>query len=188
MLVADNILNSNFFQLFDIPPVYEVDLDKIKQLYVTLQSRLHPDNFAMGSDMEKRLSMQQTSHLNEAMQTLKDPVLRAAYLLKLNAIDINLENETTMDAAFLMQQLALRESLEEIKHSALPAQEGLDKLDRIYRDVNEKIKMVMADFSASFDAGKFDEAREWLRKLQFLQKAKKEVSALSADIEDGLMG
>jgi len=186
--VTDNILNSNFFQLFDVPPVYEVDLDKIQQRYMTLQSRLHPDNFAMGSDMEKRLSMQQTSHLNEAIQTLKDPVLRAIYLLKLNDIDVNIENETTTDMAFLMQQLALRESLEKIKSSSLSAAEILDKLDQIYRDVNEKIKTVMVDFSASFDAGQFDQAREWLRKLQFLQKAKQEVGELSADVEDRLMG
>ncbi len=194
-IATENMLLNNFFELFDIPVAFDIDQKKIKQQYMELQSRVHPDKFASADDAEKRLSMQQTSFINEAMQTLKDPVLRASYLLKLKGMDINLENETTMDAAFLMQQLEMREVLEKVKARSTSMAgnnegdltESLDQLDDMRSDVNRKIATTMTSFSDAYEKDALDDAREWIRKLQFLQKAKYEVSALSADIEDELM-
>ena len=181
--MAKDILNSNFFELFGIPVSYDVDLNKIQQQYMTLQKQVHPDKFASGSDLEKRISMQQTSWINEAKSTLKDPVLRASYLLKLRGIDFSLENETTMDAGFLMQQLEMRESLENIKNETDP----LAALDSLAEKVKASTVVMMEGFAESLDNDQLDDAREWIRKLQFLQKAKKEINALSAEIEDELM-
>ena len=181
--MSEEILTSNFFELFGLPVSYDVDLNQIQQQYMTLQKRVHPDNFANGSDQEKRLSMQQTSWINEAQATLKDPVLRAIYLLKLNDVDFSLDNETTMDAAFLMQQLEMRERLENIKSEADP----LDRLDDIAKDVTAATKTMMESFAQCFESEQLDEAREWIRKLQFMQKAKNEIDQLAADIEDELM-
>ena len=150
---------------------------------MALQKQVHPDKFASGSDLEKRISMQQTSWINEAKSTLKDPVLRASYLLKLRGIDFSLENETTMDAAFLMQQLELRESLENIKNETDP----LAALDSLAEKVKASTVVMMEGFAQSLDNDQLDDAREWIRKLQFLQKAKKEINVLSAEIEDELM-
>ncbi|NOR42002.1 MAG: Fe-S protein assembly co-chaperone HscB [Gammaproteobacteria bacterium] len=181
--MSKDILSSNFFELFGLPVSYDVDLNKLQQQYMALQKQVHPDKFASGSDLEKRISMQQTSWINEAQSTLKDPVLRASYLLKLRGIDFSLENETTMDAAFLMQQLEMRESLENIKNETDP----LESLDSIAEKVKASTVVMMDGFSQSLDNDQLDDAREWIRKLQFLQKAKKEINALSAEIEDELM-
>jgi len=181
--VSKDILTSNFFELFDLPVSYDVDLSKIQQHYMALQKQVHPDKFASGTDQEKRLSMQQTSWINEAQATLKDPVLRATYLLKLKGTDINLENETTMDVVFLMQQLELRERLENIKNEDDP----LDVLDGLSKELKSSIDDMMKGFSQSYEADQIDDAREWIRKLQFMQKAIKEINTLSADIEDELM-
>ncbi len=181
--MSKDILSSNFFELFERPVSYEVDLNQVQKKYMDLQKQVHPDKFANASDAEKRLSMQQTSWINEAQTTLKDPVLRATYLLKLKGTDINLENETTMDAAFLMQQLEIRERLEHIKKEDDP----LDALDAMAKELKVASNDVMAGFSASYEAEQIDDAREWIRKLQFMQKAKKEIDRLTADIEDELM-
>jgi len=148
-----------------------------------LQKQVHPDKFANGTDLEKRLSMQQTSWINEAQATLKDPVLRAIYLLKLKGVDFTLENETTMDAAFLMQQLEMRERLENIKNESDP----LAALDVLAKEVKTSTNVMMQNFARSFEEEKLNDAREWIRKLQFMQKAKKEINLLFADIEDELM-
>ncbi len=181
--MSKDILNSNFFELFELPVSYEVDLNKVQQHYMALQKLVHPDKFANGSDQEKRLSMQQTSWINEAQTTLKDPVLRAIYLLSLKGTDINLENETTMDAAFLMQQLETRERLENIKNESDP----LAALDVMAKELKSSTGDMMKSFAQSYDADQIDDAREWIRKLQFMQKAKKEINTLTADIEDALM-
>ena len=180
-MTTKEILTSNFFELFDIPVSYEVDLKKVQQHYMDLQMQVHPDRFANGSDQEKRLSMQQTSWLNEAQATLKDDVLRASYLLKLSGLDINLENETTVDMAFLMQQLEMRERLENINREAF---DSLDELDVMAKEVKRTSADMMAAFSQSYQDNNFDEAREWISKLQFMQKAKKEINKITAEIED----
>jgi molecular chaperone HscB len=181
--VPKDILTSNFFELFDLPVSYDVDLTQLQQHYMKLQKQLHPDRFVNGSDLEKRLSMQHTSWINEAQTTLKDPVLRACYLLKLKGMDVRLENETTMDAAFLMQQLEIRESLEKIKDETEP----LDALDSMAKEIKNSTNEMKKGFAESYTAGQFNDAREWIRKLQFLKKAKNEVNTLTADIEDELM-
>ncbi len=149
-----------------------------------LQKQVHPDKFANASDQEKRLSMQQTSWINEAQTTLKDPVLRATYLLKLKGTDIKLENETTMDAVFLMQQLEMRERLEHIKKENDP----LGVLDAMAKELKSSSSDMMKSFSQCYEADQIDDAREWIRKLQFMQRAKKEINTLTADIEDEMMG
>lgn len=181
--MSKDILNCNFFELFDLPVSVEVDLNKVQQQYMALQKKVHPDRFSQANDAQKRLSMQQTSWLNEAQTTLKDPVLRASYLLKLKGVDINLENETTMDAAFLMQQLEMRERLENIKKENDP----VAVLDAMLSEIKESTSAMMQGFAESYESDKLDEAREWIRKLQFLNKAKKQVNTLIADIEDELM-
>lgn len=181
--MSKDILNSNFFELFELPVSYEVDFNQVQQYYMALQKQVHPDKFANSSDQEKRLSMQQTSWINEAQSTLKDPVLRAIYLLKLKGTDINLENETTMDAAFLMQQLETRERLENVKKEDDP----LAALDDMAKELKASTSSMMKGFAQSYEAGQIDDAREWIRKLQFMQKAKKEINSLTADIEDELM-
>lgn len=179
-----DILTSNFFELFDHPVSYQVDFNKIQQHYMELQKQVHPDKFASASDQEKCLSMQQTSWLNEALATLKDDVLRASYLLKLKGLDINLENETTVDMTFLMQQLDVRERLENIDRST---PESLDELDEMEKQVKLENTDIMAAFSQSYQDSNFDEAREWISKLQFLQKTKKEISKITAEIEDAIL-
>ena len=179
-----DILTSNFFELFGLPVSYDVDLNQVQHHYMELQKQVHPDKFANASDQEKRLSMQQTSWINEAQATLKDPVLRATYLLKLKGVDINLENETTMDAGFLMQQLEMRERLENISSEPDP----LDALDALAKEIRVSIDEMMQGFAQSYEADQLDESREWVRKLQFMQKAIKEINSLTAKVEDELLG
>ena len=182
--MSADILTSNFFELFGLPVSYDVDLSQVQHHYMELQKQVHPDKFANASDQEKRLSMQQTSWINEAQTTLKDPVLRATYLLKLKGVDINLENETTMDAGFLMQQLEMRERLENISSETEP----LDALDALAKETRANMDEVMQGFADSYQADQLDDSREWVRKLQFMQKAIKEINSLTAKIEDELMG
>ncbi len=181
--MSKDILTSNFFELFNLPVSYDVDLAQVQQQYMELQKQVHPDKFANASDLEKRLSMQHTSWINEAQTTLKDPVLRASYLLKLKGMDFSLENETTMDAVFLMSQLEMREKMEQVKDNNDP----LTALDAIAKEIKHSSNEMMLGFADAYEAEQFDDAREWIRKLQFLKKAKNEVNTLIADVEDELM-
>ena len=178
--MTTDILSSNFFEIFDVPVAYEVDLDLVQQHYRELQKAVHPDKFVNASDQEKRISMQQTSWINEAFNTLRQPVDRAIYLLKLKGFDLNLENETTMDAMFLMEQMEMREALSNVRSKDDP----LSELDSFSAQIKNNMQALVDGFSTSYELEQLDDAKEWIRKMQFMQKAKKEVDELSAKIED----
>lgn len=179
-----DILTATYFEIFDIPVVFDYDAATVTGRYRDLQKAVHPDNFVSSSDQEKRISMQHTSKINEAFNTLKDPVQRALYMLKLRGMDINFENETTMDAEFLMEQLELRESLAEIGVD----EQSLDKLDTMSAGVKDKLSNLMVQFSEHYESDKNDQARECIRKMQFLQKAQNEINESAASIEDEMLG
>src|SRR5256886_9380412 len=101
------------FDLFGLQPAFAVDEKRLERAYREIQSRVHPDRYAHAGDAERRASLQWTTRVNEAYRTLKNPVQRASHLLELQAVDVAFETNTAMPADFLVQQMALRESLEE---------------------------------------------------------------------------
>jgi len=179
-----DILTATYFEIFDIPVAFDYDVETVAQRYRDLQKTVHPDNFVSSSDQEKRISMQHTSKINEAFNTLKNPVDRALYMLKLKGLEINFDNETTMDAGFLMEQLELREALAGIGNDA----QSLAALDSMDADVRDKLALLMTTFSELYESGENGEARECIRKMQFLQKACTEISDRAASIKDEMLG
>ena len=173
----------NYFDLFEVPVSYDVDLNALQHRYRELQKRIHPDKYASGSTQERRISMQQTSLINQALHTLKHPVERAVYLLQLKQPDFHMDNQTTMDAAFLMEQMEMREKL----HTVKELEDPIDALEQMLADVQSKMKRHAAEFSRAYEADVFEDAREAVRKLQFLYKAKTEIDDLINHIEDELM-
>ncbi|HEY9050970.1 MAG TPA: Fe-S protein assembly co-chaperone HscB [Gammaproteobacteria bacterium] len=181
--MADDLFSKNYFEIFDVPVAVDVDINRVNQIYRELQKAVHPDRFASDSEQARRIAMQQTSLVNQAFQTLKDPVARAQYILKLEGMDINAETDTTMDAEFLMEQMEFRESLTEVRDTTDP----LAKLDAMAVDLNNKLKKLMNNFASHISDKTLDNAREDVRKMQFLVKAKKEVDELSQQLEDELL-
>ena len=79
---------------------------------------MHPDNFVTADAQEQRIAMQKSTEVNDALKTLKDPILRAEAIIALNTGKVqDLEQKSTQDMAFLMQQLEWREELENIEQS-----------------------------------------------------------------------
>jgi len=176
-------LSQNYFELFEIPVSYDVDVNQLQHRYRDLQKAVHPDKYANASSQERRISMQQTSLINQALHTLKHPVERAVYLLQLKGIDFTMDNETTMDAAFLMEQMEMREKLESMRQQ----QDPLTELDIMRTDARSKMSALAEKFKQAYQSDELDDAREIVRKLQFMNKAKNEIDELTATIEDELI-
>jgi molecular chaperone HscB len=111
---------ATFFDVFELAPSYDVDIPTLEKQFRELSLRLHPDRFAQADARERRLSLEQTTALNEAYRTLKDPSRRAFYLLKLHGVDLDREDagaQRDMPHDFLEEVMELREELEEAMHS-----------------------------------------------------------------------
>jgi molecular chaperone HscB len=173
-------LDKNYFEIFGLPESFSIDLSDITQRYRQLQQQLHPDRFASGSDQERRLSVQTAALVNEAFQTLKDPVRRGRYLLQLRDVDTGEDADTAMEPAFLMEQMALRESLDEARQDENP----LARLGALETEVGEAFERRVARLEACFSDGAEQDlktARNIVRELQFLQKMRAEIEQIEED-------
>lgn len=164
------------FELFGLPVRFEVDGEALERAYREIQSRVHPDRFAHAGDAERRASLQWTTRVNEAHRTLKDPVQRAKHLLELRGVDVAFETNTAMPADFLMQQMELREALEEAGDAS-----SLDSLRQQLRDSRSSLEKEIAE---AIDARKdYQGAANLVRKLQFLQRLDEEIDAAYETME-----
>jgi len=81
----------NFFTVFGLSPRLNLDLASLEKEFHRLSRRLHPDRFARAAENEKEWSLADTALLNDAYRTLKDPIARTEYLLKLHGAEIGEE-------------------------------------------------------------------------------------------------
>ena len=175
--------SKNHFELFGLPVTFVVDNEALREHYRELQRAVHPDRFAGGSDQERRLSMQGAAQINEAFDTLRDPVRRASYLLHLHGVETSPQHETTKDTAFLMEQLELREELAGLRGQPDPLASVQDFLKRTGDMIRRMISEMVVDFETP-DAERLEHVREQVRKMQFLNKLHAEAEAVEAALDD----
>ena len=107
-------MQQNYFELFQLPVSFDVNAENLASRHRAIIARVHPDQFAHKSVMEQRVALQWATFANEAFDTLKSPIARAQYLLKLNAPELAQEGvRVSLPPEFLMQQMQWREALEE---------------------------------------------------------------------------
>lgn len=73
----------DYFSVFGMEPHLQLDMDQLEREFHRLSRRLHPDRFARAADQERVWSLADTALVNDAYRTLKDPLRRTEYLLKL---------------------------------------------------------------------------------------------------------
>ena len=148
----------------------------LERSYREIQSKVHPDRFAHAGDAERRASLQWTTRVNEAYRTLKDPVQRAKHILDLHGVDVAFETNTAMPKDFLMQQMELREALENAKDAA-----ALDTLRSNLRQEKSSMEKQIGD--AIDEKQDYAGAAGLVRKLQFLDRLDEEIDAAYEAIE-----
>ena len=109
-----DILKKNFFELFNIDIAVDINKSELDEKVKALQIKFHPDKFASGSDVEKRLALQLSSHINDGYKILSDIVLRIEYILKINDF-VKDESKTINDVSFLQEQIEYNELEESLK-------------------------------------------------------------------------
>ena len=176
-------MSENHYQLFGLPVAFEVDGETLALRYRDLQKAVHPDRFAGASERERLLSVQQASRINEAFRTLKDPLARARYLLELNGITLS-DTDTGMDPMFLMEQMELREALDEARAAADPFA-ALNKVRDQAEATERQLLEELAALFATGDPAALQGGPERLRKLQFMRKLLDEVDEREEDLVHG---
>lgn len=147
---------ADYFGFFGLPRRLGLDAAQLEKQFHDLSWKLHPDRFHQASDYERELSLERTAVLNDAYRTLRDPVSRVEYLLRLEGVRKEGEIKQQAPADLLEEVFELNEHLEELraaKRSGGDARE-LDelrhRLEKTRAVFQEKLDAVLAELAAQF--------------------------------------
>jgi len=161
---ADKFAILGFQPSFDEPPGLDDE-------FRTRSRKLHPDRFARATPQERRYSLEQTTLLNDAYKTIKDPVRRAEHLLALRGI----KGEPKMSPEFLEQTMEDREKLMEAKLAGEP-------LDALAAGVREKRDRTLRDVRTLVEnGGDLGQAAELLARMRYYARYLDEVEGRSVE-------
>lgn len=150
-------MTQNFFDTFNLPVLFNIDIDMLNHQYRTLQKTIHPDRFVNATDAEKKQSLQKSTQINDAYQVLKDPIKRASHIISLHQV----LKEKTLPPDFLMQQMEWEEEFETIN--------DLEQVQLFSDKIDGEKKMLMDLLAMDLDEKKdWESATNIIGKLKFI--------------------
>jgi molecular chaperone HscB len=170
----------NYFELFDLPVGFALDQATLGARYRQLQRELHPDRYAGASAHEQRLAVQYSSLINEAYATLRKPLPRALYLLEIAGMSGETIAGQPLDGGFLIQQMDLREKLEEMEDLVDPE----TALDHLVAEIGADVAELQDRFSDAYIAQDLAMAAGACVKMQYLDKLLREAEQLESRLID----
>jgi molecular chaperone HscB len=174
------------FARLGLPRVVRLDRAQLETAYLERSTLWHPDRVATADEATKKRALVESSALNEAYATLRDPVKRAEHLCRLAGIDVELaadagggarhEGETsTLRAAphpgadFLAEMIELRERLDDLEAPA-DREDLLDEMERECATLRERAL-------AALESARVEEAADMLVRLRYVSRFRDEVAA-----------
>jgi molecular chaperone HscB len=145
------------FDRLGLPKRFELDLEELERKYLAWSRELHPDYFSDRPDKDQQLSLDLSAGLNDAYRTLKNPFIRAEYLLALERPDPDARSNKP-PAGFLEEMLEIREQIAEIQSAddrAKAEGQALELEDRLGARRAKLLEQIQAAFAklVSLSAG-----------------------------------
>ncbi len=170
--------NSDFFALFSLPRQFDIDMAQLESRYIELQRQLHPDKFASKSGQEKLSAQGRAVDVNTAYQTLKNPLQRAGYLLRLSGVEFDLQKEQTIfDQDLLMEMMQRREELADITNAV--------DLQKLVKTLSAEIEANYKILSGELQKNNFDAVKSMILRQQYLQKMLVEIRQKQSNLLEG---
>jgi molecular chaperone HscB len=157
---------NNYFSFFSLPRKLHLDTTALERNFYTLSRKLHPDRFASRPLAEQEAVLAQSSLLNDAYRTLKDPILRTQYLLTLEGVELEEQSKAATEAARATgtqkKQIVPPELLEEVFELNMQLQEM-----RAAKQMGEDEPELRRDLMTAKDAfdARMDETQAELKQL-----------------------
>jgi len=144
----------DYFSVFGLEPHLELSSDQLEREFHRLSRRLHPDRFARAEDQERVWSLADTALVNDAYRTLRDPLRRTEYLLKLTGRKLDdgatASRKQKTPADLLEEVFELNMQLEEMRFAAKAGerdpqltadlQAARTKFETLLREVDDSLR------------------------------------------------
>jgi molecular chaperone HscB len=149
---------ADYFTFFGLPRKLNLDVAALERGFYELSRRLHPDLYARTTAQEQDWSLQQSSLLNDAYRTLKDPIKRTEYLLRLEGVQLEEQSKAATEKARatgeIKKQVVPPDLLEEVFELNLQLEElrANKKMGEDDPALVKELQNHKAEFEKKFDA------------------------------------
>ncbi|MBL8658989.1 MAG: Fe-S protein assembly co-chaperone HscB [Rhodospirillales bacterium] len=151
------------FARLDLTPTFDVDADSLDRGYFDAQRRLHPDRFATRTPRERAFSQLQAVSLNEAYETLKDPLRRADYLVTLKGGEVAPEG-----CSLVNEQELLHEVME--RREELAEADSVAAVEALEAAASDDFGRCIAALSTAFACDDLPAAARLTTRMRYLGK------------------
>lgn len=135
------MLSIDYFALFGLKQKFNLDLKDLEKRWMKIIEKIHPDRFALLSDIEKEISLNYSSYVNNAYYTLLNPIKRAIYICEKNGVSLN-SIQNNLSEEFLDQQIQWREKINSDKKPILIG---------LYQELKDRNNLMLSDIIRLID-------------------------------------
>jgi molecular chaperone HscB len=164
-----------YFAFFELEPQLALDEKDLQQRFYALSRKLHPDLFSRKTPREADYALESTAVLNDAYRTLRDPIARAHYVLKLEGFDIGDQSTKDVPPELLEEVFELNMALEEANMGDADALEQVAGMRTRFEAMRRETDDAVASVSSRWDAA---HTRELLSELRGLLNRRKYITNL----------
>ena len=200
----------DYFTFFGFPRKLNLDTAVLEKEFYALSRRLHPDLFGQADDQERSWSLEQSSMLNDAYRTLKDPVKRTEYLLRLEGIELEEQSKQATEKAratgelkkqvvppdLLEEVFELNMHLEELRAQKKMGEDDPGLLEEIgkaklsleekYDALLNELKAEWAEWDKTVEAGTENNRRQLLDKMVDVLNRRSYIRNLLRDVNEAI--
>lgn len=170
-------MNQDFFEFLELPRSLALDSKDLEQRFYALSRKYHPDVHARKSAEERDRAEVSAAILNDAYRTLRDPIQRAYYLLKIEGFDIGEQGTRDVPAELLEEVFELNEAIEESREAESGKGEALEPFREKFTAMRGEIDTELQERFEEWDNG---HDRETLAGVRSLLNRRKYITNLIA--------
>jgi len=164
---------ANFFDILEYPGVtLALDAADLQRRFHARSRQLHPDRFARATPAEQQAALDQSSLLNDAYRTLRDPVRRAEYVLKLEGFDIGEQRSKDVPPDLLEEVFELNMALEELQTGDESVRPQVDqaraRFEAMRDQVDQALEPLFAQYDATRERGTLEAIRAQLNRRKYI--------------------
>lgn len=160
-------MNRDFFEFLELPRNLAVDTKELEKRFYALSRKYHPDVHARKSQEEREQAEISAAILNDAYRTLRDPIRRAQYLLKLEGFDIGEQGTKDVPPELLEEVFELNEAIEESgKGEAL--EPFRQKFDAMRGEIDAELQETFEEWDRGHDRDTLSNVRSLLNRRKYI--------------------
>jgi len=137
----------DYFAFLDLPRNLALDGKDLEKRFYALSRQLHPDLHSRKSPAEREQAEESTAVLNDAYRTLRDPIARAEYLLKIEGFDIGEQTTKDVPAELLEEVFELNMAIEDADIAQLES--ARQKFEGMRSEIDAELQQAFARWDAT---------------------------------------